>query len=95
MLHGPALRNELWRPRSPRTRELDLLNLRCVCDDSVGADRIKERLASGKDFSEATVAVRDLLKTGMDPWPSAIIIDTSHAPPSASLESALSKLFPG
>ncbi len=73
---------------------VELLALRCVCDDSVGADRINERLARGKDVSEATVAVRDLLATGMDPWPSAIVIDTSHATAAANVQSAISKLFP-
>ena len=74
--------------------ESELLSIRCVCDDSIGADRIKERLARGDDLSEATVAVRDVMETGMDEWPSAIVIDTSHTSASVNLESALSKLAP-
>ena len=74
--------------------ESELLSICCVCDDSIGADRIKERLARGDDFSEATVAVRDVMETGMDEWPSAIVIDTSHTAASVNLESALSKLAP-
>jgi hypothetical protein len=74
--------------------ESELLSICCVCDDSIGADRIKERLARGDDVSEATVAVRDVMETGMDVWPSAIVIDTSHTPASVNLESALSKMVP-
>jgi hypothetical protein len=74
--------------------ESELLSICCVCDDSIGADRIKERLARGDDISEATVAVRDVMETGMDVWPSAIVIDTSHTPASVNLESALSKMVP-
>ena len=74
--------------------QCELLSIRCVCDDSIGADRIKERLALGDDLSEATVAVRDVMETGMDEWPSAIVIDTSHTSASVNLESALSELAP-
>lgn len=31
----------------------------------------------------------------MDPWPSAVVIDTSHAAASVNLESVFSKLVPG
>jgi hypothetical protein len=34
------------------------------------------------------------METGMDVWPSAIVIDTSHTPASVNLESALSKMVP-
>ena len=74
--------------------ESELLSICCVCDDSIGANRIKERFARGDDFSEATVAVRDVMETGMDEWPSAIVIDTSHTSASVNLESAFSRLAP-
>jgi aminoglycoside phosphotransferase family enzyme/predicted kinase len=73
----------------------ELLSICCTCDGSVGADRIRERLARGDDVSEATVAVRNLMEKGMDPWPSAVVIDTSHAAESVNLERAFCKLAPG
>ena len=68
---------------------IELLAVCCTCDDVIGADRIRERLISGGDVSEATVAVRDAMEKGMDPWLSAVVIDTSQAEVSVSLESAL------
>jgi len=72
----------------------ELLAICCRCDDLIGADRIKQRLARGDDVSEATVAVRDAMEAGMDEWPSAIVIDTSHVAASVNLENALSELVP-
>ena len=73
----------------------ELLAICCTCENAVGAERIRERLGRGDDVSEATVAVRDAMELGMDPWPSAAVVDTSHAAASASLESALRKLAAG
>ncbi len=67
----------------------DLLAICCICEDSIGVERIQRRLARGDDPSEATAAVRDAMEAGMDPWPSAAVIDTSHTGVSANLESAL------
>ena len=64
----------------------------CVCEDAVGANRIRQRLRRGDDASEATVAVRDAMEMRMDPWPSAIAIDTSDAAPSATLQMTLRSL---
>ena len=72
----------------------ELLAICCRCDDSVGAARIEQRLARSDDVSEATVAVRDVMKAGMDEWPSAIVIDTSHLPAAVNLENTLSELVP-
>lgn len=72
----------------------ELLAICCRCDDSISADRIRQRLARGDDVSEATVAVRDVMEAGMDEWPSAIVIDTSHSAASVNLENALSELVP-
>ncbi len=85
------------RARAARLAEdanAELLAICCRCDDSVGADRIKRRLACGEDVSEATVAVRDAMEAGMDEWPSAIVIDTSHSAASVNLENAFSELVP-
>ncbi|MFZ0251433.1 MAG: AAA family ATPase [Acidimicrobiales bacterium] len=73
---------------------IELLSICCVCDGSIGADRIRGRLVRGDDLSEATVAVRNVMEAGMDDWPSAIIVDTSHTAASANLASALTKLAP-
>lgn len=70
----------------------ELFAICCTCDDSVGADRIRQRLDRGDDVSEATVSVRDMMETGMDPWPSARVIDTSHDAASVNLEGALRML---
>ncbi len=72
----------------------ELVALCCICDDSIGGDRIRQRLARGDDVSEATVAVRDVMEAGMDEWPSAIVIDTSRSGASVNLEKALSGLVP-
>ena len=72
----------------------EVLAICCRCDDSIGSDRIEQRFRHGDDVSEATVAVRDVMEAGMDEWPSAIVIDTSHSPASESLENALSELVP-
>ena len=74
--------------------QAELLAFCCRCEDSIGADRIRQRLARGDDVSEATVAVRDLMEAGMDEWPSAIVIDTSRSGASVNLENALSGLVP-
>lgn len=67
---------------------VELLTICCRCDASVGATRIKERLAQGADPSEATVAVRDAMRARFDPWPSAVVVDTSRASIDATLEAA-------
>ena len=74
--------------------QTELLAVCCRCDDSIGADRITQRLERGDDVSEATIAVRDVMEAGMDEWPSAIVIDTSHVAASVNLEIALSQLAP-
>ena len=73
----------------------ELLSICCTCDDAVGADRIRDRLARSDDVSEATVAARNLMQRSMDPWPSAVVIDTSRTTESVNLERALSQLVPG
>jgi len=70
----------------------ELLAICCTCEESVGAERIQRRLARGEDVSEATVAVRNVMEAGMDPWRSAAVIDTSHTAPSVNVERALRTL---
>ncbi len=70
----------------------ELLAICCTCEESIGAERIQQRLARGEDVSEATVAVRNVMEAGMDPWRSAAAIDTSHTAPSVNVERALRTL---
>ncbi len=70
----------------------ELLSILCRCEDAVAADRIRRRLERRDDVSEATVAVRDAMALHMDPWPTATVIDTSHAGASTNLEIALRRL---
>ena len=70
----------------------ELLAICCACDDAIGTDRIRQRLALGDDVSEATVAVRDAMEVDMEPWQSATVIDTSEGTPAANLEIALRKV---
>lgn len=56
----------------------ELAELCCTCDDAVAAARIGERLEKGKDASEATEAVRRAMAASMDPWPAAVVVDTSR-----------------
>ena len=70
----------------------ELIAICCRCEDAVGADRIRERLRRGEDVSEATVAIRDAMAMRLDPWPSAVVVDTSRTPVAATVESTLRKL---
>ena len=70
----------------------EFVELCCRCVDTVAATRIHARGEQGNDVSEATAAVRDTLATQIDPWPSAVVRDTSQSTPSADLEWALREL---
>jgi uncharacterized protein len=70
----------------------DLVQLRCSCRDAVAESRILARQADGVDASEATATVRNLLASRADPWPEALVVDTSDRRPAESLASALAAL---
>ncbi len=55
----------------------DFIELQCTCPGGVATERIRHRLEEGKDDSEATVSVRKMMGTEMDPWPSGVLIDTT------------------
>jgi uncharacterized protein len=55
----------------------DFIELQCTCPGGVATERIRHRLEQGKDDSEATVSVRKMMGTEMDPWPSGVLIDTT------------------
>lgn len=92
--------SEVERQRARHLAEVvgvDVIELRCVCDDEVAHDRITRRLADTPTgpagSSDATVAVAGLLAGRADPWPTATSIDTSGASERAG-EAALGVLGP-
>jgi len=70
----------------------ELVELCCTCDDEVAARRIGGRRRRGRDASEATMAVRRAMAAHMDPWPSAVVLDTSRHGPADLTASALAAL---
>jgi aminoglycoside phosphotransferase family enzyme/predicted kinase len=54
----------------------DVVELRCVADDAVVADRVALRSAAGVDASEATPEVARALAAAFEPWPEATVLDT-------------------
>lgn len=64
----------------------------CSCEEAVAAGRIEARSTRGDDVSDATTAVRDTLARQVDPWPSAVVRDTSKSTPGEDVEWALREL---
>ena len=81
---------ELARSAASRTYA-DLVELRCEVEPEVAAERIRARVAAGRDASDATPAVATAMATRADPWPSAVTIPTG-GPPSVSVAEALDAL---
>jgi predicted kinase len=54
-----------------------LTEICCVAPDERSDRRINERLARADDPSDATVEVAREMRAGADPWPQAIVVDTS------------------
>jgi hypothetical protein len=71
----------------------ELLELCCTCEDALAVQRIARR-GSREDASEATPEVRAMLAQRMDPWPTAVVVDTSSRRPDACLRAALAALAP-
>jgi len=67
----------------------DLIELCCHVERDEGTARILRRLSESADPSEATPQIRAEMARSMDPWPSALIIDTSGASPEQTLATAL------
>ena len=57
--------------------QAELVELQCICADDLATQRIRHRLEQRDDDSEATVSVRALMATRMDPWPTATALDTT------------------
>jgi aminoglycoside phosphotransferase family enzyme/predicted kinase len=55
----------------------DLLELRCDLDSHEAARRLTSRKSQGADVSDATPEVAALMAREFDPWPSAVVVDTS------------------
>jgi hypothetical protein len=55
----------------------DLVELHCSLDPAIARERVMRRLVTSQSESDATPAIADHLAARMDPWPSAIDIDTS------------------
>lgn len=71
----------------------DLTELRCVAPATVGVDRIRHRLAAGRDPSEATPEVAAAMAARFAPWPEAHEVDTV-GPLGAALREALGVVGP-
>ena len=72
----------------------ELVELCCTCDEPVATARLVERSSGHGDVSEATPQVRAAMAERMDPWPSAIAIDTSRRTPAQCVSSALEEIAP-
>jgi hypothetical protein len=66
----------------------DLVELCCVAAPEEADRRLLRRLSHHGDVSEATPEVRAAMSRSMDPWASAVPIDTSASSPKAALDLA-------
>ena len=57
----------------------DLVELCCVAPADVAEERIKGRLAIGRDPSDATPAVAAVMAQRFDTWPEAVAVDTTRS----------------
>jgi aminoglycoside phosphotransferase family enzyme/predicted kinase len=55
----------------------EVVDLACVLPPPEAHRRIEDRRARGEDLSEATVAAAEAMAADADPWPSALVLDTS------------------
>lgn len=65
----------------------DVVEIRCVAPDDVADGRIRDRLADGRDASDATPEVARRLRDRFAPWPEAIVVDTD-GPEANAVEAA-------
>ena len=56
----------------------DLVELQVDAPPAVAAERIAARRAAGGDASDATVDVAVHLRRRFDPWPEAVVVDTTR-----------------
>jgi uncharacterized protein len=70
----------------------DLIELRCDATPEDAAARVTRRLAEHDDLSEATPEVGAAMGRSMEPWSSAVVIDTSALGPTEAVAQALDAL---
>jgi uncharacterized protein len=70
----------------------ELVELCCVVDQAEAVTRIRRRSSEHSDVSEATPEVRAAMSHSMDPWESAIVLDSSGLTPEEVLARALAAL---
>jgi aminoglycoside phosphotransferase family enzyme/predicted kinase len=63
--------------RSARDCGAALVELRCVCPPEVAAARIEQRRRSGAAESDVDVDLARRMAVEADPWPEALVVDTS------------------
>ena len=79
-----------WREGARRLaadRKAALVEVRCEVPAAVARARLEARAAAGRDPSDATPAIADLMGAGADPWPEAAPLSTL-APPAEVLSAA-------
>ena len=70
----------------------DLIEMRCVATPEDAAVRVTRRRAEQDDLSEATPEVGAAMGRSMEPWSSAVVIDTSVLGPPEAVALALDAL---
>jgi aminoglycoside phosphotransferase family enzyme/predicted kinase len=70
----------------------DLIELRCIANPEEATARIMRRLSDHTDISEATPEVSLMMGRSMDPWASAVVVDTTALTPEAAVARALDVL---
>ena len=73
-------RQRMLARRVAAAARADLTEVRCAVDDAEADRRIRVRLASGGDASDATPEIAARMRESFAPWPSAITIDTTDPP---------------
>jgi len=58
----------------------DLVELRCSAPPDTTARRMRRRRGAGDDPSDATPEIAAQLALTEDPWPTAVVVDTSSGP---------------
>jgi len=71
-----------------------MIEIECVLDPGIAADRVEDRRERADDVSDATAEIARRLAAARDPWPSARRIDTRE-PPDTAVEGILRSVFDG
>lgn len=60
-----------------RARSAELTAMACTCPAEVAVERLRARSLTGVDASDATPQVAARMAAAADPWPDAVVVDTS------------------